>query len=151
MYKKIIVAKEDTSHGFPVWKPFERNSDFAVYNVNSEGWFQMWSVIFCWIVVLNWYWIADHHFSITTTGIDDEDLLRIKDYKATSMWERTFWSFTFSMHGQHAACFMRDLKFYTMTPDNPQLNVRATFNRKNPYATDRYYKGWGEMKDMRVI
>ena len=67
------------------------------------------------------------------------------------MWERTFWSFTFSMHGQHASCFMRDLKFYTLTPDNPQLNVRATFNRKNPYATDRYYKGWGEMKDMRVI
>ena len=42
-----VLAKEDTSHGFPVWKPFERNSDFAVYNVNSEGWFQMWSVIFC--------------------------------------------------------------------------------------------------------
>mmetsp|Transcript_32014 Transcript_32014/g.23666 ORF Transcript_32014/g.23666 Transcript_32014/m.23666 type:complete len:86 (+) Transcript_32014:53-310(+) len=34
-----VLAKEDTSHGFPVWRPFERNSDWALYNVNSEGWF----------------------------------------------------------------------------------------------------------------
>ena len=34
-----VLAKEDTSHGFPVWRPLERNSDFALYNVNSEGWF----------------------------------------------------------------------------------------------------------------
>jgi len=34
-----VLAKEDTSHGFPVWRPLERNSDWALYNVNSEGWF----------------------------------------------------------------------------------------------------------------
>lgn len=34
-----VLAKEDTSHGFPVWRPLERNSDFALYNVNSESWF----------------------------------------------------------------------------------------------------------------
>ena len=34
-----ILQKEDTSHGFPVWRPLERNSDFALYNINSEGWF----------------------------------------------------------------------------------------------------------------
>lgn len=34
-----LLAKEDTSHGFPVWRPLERNSDWALYNVNSEGWF----------------------------------------------------------------------------------------------------------------
>ena len=34
-----VLAKEDTSHGFPVWRPQERNSDFALYNVNSESWF----------------------------------------------------------------------------------------------------------------
>ena len=34
-----VLAKEDTSHGFPVWRPFERQSDFALYNMNSEGWF----------------------------------------------------------------------------------------------------------------
>ena len=146
-----VLAKEDTSHGFPVWRPEERNSDFALYNVNSEGWFQMWSVIAAVFVVSTWYWIADHHFSIVSSGIDDEDLLRLKDSKATTIWERTFWSFTYSLHGQHASAFMRDLKFYTLDPDNPQLNVRASFNSKNPYATDRYYKGWGEMRDMRII
>ena len=34
-----VLAKEDTSHGFPVARPLERNSDFALYNINSEGWF----------------------------------------------------------------------------------------------------------------
>ena len=34
-----LLAKEDTSHGFPVERPMERNSDWALYNVNSEGWF----------------------------------------------------------------------------------------------------------------
>ena len=34
-----MLAKEDTSHGFPVLRPMERQSDWAVYNVNSEGWF----------------------------------------------------------------------------------------------------------------
>ena len=34
-----VLAKEDTSHGFPVWRPLERNSDFALYSINSEGWF----------------------------------------------------------------------------------------------------------------
>ncbi len=34
-----VLAKEDTSHGFPVWRPLERNSDFALYSLNSEGWF----------------------------------------------------------------------------------------------------------------
>ena len=34
-----VLAKEDTSHGFPVWRPLERQSDFTLYNMNSEGWF----------------------------------------------------------------------------------------------------------------
>ena len=34
-----MLAKEDTSHGFPVARPMERQSDFAIYNMNSEGWF----------------------------------------------------------------------------------------------------------------
>jgi hypothetical protein len=34
-----MLAKEDTTHGFPVARPLERNSDFALYNVNSEAWF----------------------------------------------------------------------------------------------------------------
>ena len=73
----------------------ERNSDFALYNINSEGWFQLWSVIAGTVVVLLWYWIADHHFENVSSGYDDEDILRNKDSKATLMWERVFWSFIF--------------------------------------------------------
>ena len=40
-----MLAKEDTSHGFPVARPLERNPDWALYNINSEGWFQCWSLI----------------------------------------------------------------------------------------------------------
>ena len=34
-----MLTKEDTSHGFQPWRPMERNSDWALYNINSEGWF----------------------------------------------------------------------------------------------------------------
>ena len=29
--------------------------------------------------------------------------------------------------------------------------VKSSYNMKNPYAPDRYYKGWGVMRDMRVL
>jgi len=59
-----VLAKEDTSHGFPVWRPLERNSDWALYNVNSEGWFQVWSSIFAVGVVSFWFYIADFYFFV---------------------------------------------------------------------------------------
>ena len=129
----------------------ERNSDWTLYNINSEGWFQCWSVIAGVIMVMLWFWIADQHYSIVSTGYDDEDLLRLKDCKATLIWERTFWSFIFYLHGQHMGAFRRELTFYTNDQDNPQLNVRATYNIRNKWATDRYYKGWGKMRDMRIM
>lgn len=61
-----VLAKEDTSHGFPVWRPLERNSDWALYNVNSESWFQVWSVIFGCMVVSFWWYIADFYFFVTS-------------------------------------------------------------------------------------
>ena len=73
----------------------DRNSDFTMYNINSEGWFQAWSALSAIFTVGLWYWIADHHFFISTTGYNDEDQARVKDAKATQIWERTFWSFTY--------------------------------------------------------
>lgn len=96
-----VLAKEDTSHGFPVWRPLERNSDFALYNVNSEGWFQIWSVILGAITVSFWFYIADYYFLVSSVNVDDEDNIRLKDAKAGLIWERNFWSLTFTIHGQH--------------------------------------------------
>ena len=138
-----VLAKEDTSHGFPVWRPQERNSDFALYNMNSEGWFQFWSVFAGATMVAFWYYIACSYFATSSQSVDDEDNLRIKDAKAGNIWERNFWAFTFQIHGQHVSAMQRELKFYTLHPDDPKLNVRSSYNRKNPNAPDRYYRGWG--------
>ena len=77
-----VLAKEDTSHGFPVWRPLERNSDWALYNVNSEGWFQVWSLLMAIVVVGFWAYIADFYFFVNSQGVDDEDNIRLKDAKA---------------------------------------------------------------------
>lgn len=47
------------------------------------------------------------------------------------------------------AALQREIKFYVMHPDDPKLLVRSSYNVKNPYAPDRYYQGWGNMRDMR--
>ena len=146
-----LLAKEDTSHGFPVWRPLERNSDFALYNINSEGWFQIWSVLAGITTVSFWFYIADSYFYVSSTSVDDEDHLRLKDAKATLIWERCFWSLTYQIHGQHAAAFQRQLKFYTHHPDDPKLNVKSSYNTRNFNAPDRYYKGWGQMMDQRFM
>ena len=146
-----VLAKEDTSHGFPVWRPLERNSDFALYSLNSEGWFQIFSVMSGLVTVLFWFYVANTYFAVNSQGVDDEDNLRIKDAKAGMIWERVFWAFTFQIHGQHMSAMQREVKFGVNHPDDPKINVKSTYNRKNPNAPDRYYKGWGEMRDMRLI
>ena len=90
-----VLQKEDTSHGFPVWRPLERNSDFALYNINSEGWFQCWAVIAGGLTASFWFYIADFYFATASQSIDDEDHLRLKDGKAGMIWERVFWSWTY--------------------------------------------------------
>lgn len=89
-----------------------------------------------------------HVFSVS---FEDEDPLRYKDAVQVIHWERTIWNFTFQTHGQHMSAFCRHFKFYTHHPDDPKLNYRPSYNLKNPYAPDRYYKGWGNMKSMRLM
>jgi hypothetical protein len=90
-----MLAKEDTSHGFPVWRPLERNSDFTIYNINSESWFQIWSVIMGASTVLFWFYISDFFYIITSTGPNDEDILRMKDAKTNQIWERNWWALNY--------------------------------------------------------
>jgi len=102
-----VLAKEDTSHGFPVWRPLERNSDWSAYNVNSEGWFQAWSAIFGCTMVLFWNYVSNWFFVVSPSSYDEEDMMRYRDAKPSQMWERNFWSFTYQIHGYHAAALYR--------------------------------------------
>ena len=88
---------------------------------------------------------------MTSNSVDDEDNLRLRDAKAGLIWERNFWACTFQIHGQHMSALNREIKMYTHHPDDPKLTVRSSYNRKNHGAPDRYYMGWGQMKDMRHI
>ena len=36
-------------------------------------------------------------------------------------------------------------------PDDPEINVKVSYNIKNPYAPDRYYKELGYMINMRHL
>mmetsp|Transcript_9130 Transcript_9130/g.6486 ORF Transcript_9130/g.6486 Transcript_9130/m.6486 type:complete len:104 (-) Transcript_9130:99-410(-) len=103
------------------------------------------------MVVSFWFYIACYNNGITSTNVDDEDFLRLKDAKAGQIWERNFWAFTYYIHGYHMSAMQREIKFFVLHPDDPKLNVRSSFNVKNPYAPDRYYKGWGQMKDLRLM
>ena len=49
------------------------------------------------------------------------------------------------------AALQRELKFFTLHPDDPKLTVRASYNNSNYNAPDPYYKGWGQMRDMRLL
>eukprot|EP00349_Pseudokeronopsis_sp_Brazil_P009106 CAMPEP_0202955708 /NCGR_PEP_ID=MMETSP1396-20130829/239_1 /ASSEMBLY_ACC=CAM_ASM_000872 /TAXON_ID= /ORGANISM="Pseudokeronopsis sp., Strain Brazil" /LENGTH=73 /DNA_ID=CAMNT_0049672379 /DNA_START=326 /DNA_END=544 /DNA_ORIENTATION=+ len=69
-------------------------------------------------MVMFWSYIAQFYFFAASTGVDDEDNLRIKDSKAGNIWERNFWSLTWYIHGQHGTALMRELKFFTHHPDD---------------------------------
>ena len=94
-------------------------------------------------VVGFWFYIADFYFFVSSQSVDDEDQLRLKDAKAGLIWERNFWAMTFQIHGQHMSALQREIKFYTHHPDDPKITIKSSYNVKNPYAPDRYYKGWG--------
>jgi hypothetical protein len=58
-----LLNKDDTSAGFPSrTRQYERYQDFAVFNVNHEGWFQLYFFSAAAIVILwNWWMIAYHY------------------------------------------------------------------------------------------
>jgi len=57
-----LLNKTDTSHGLPARRAYERYSDFAVFNVNSEGWFQLYFFVAAAVVLIwNWWMLAFHY------------------------------------------------------------------------------------------
>ncbi len=54
-----LLNKRDTSDGLPKGRQYERYQDFSVYNINHEGWYQIYFVLAGLIVSLwNWYVVA---------------------------------------------------------------------------------------------
>ena len=57
-----LLNKQDTSSGFPSKRQYERHQEFAVFNINHEGWFQLYFFILAALVILwNWWMIAFHY------------------------------------------------------------------------------------------
>jgi hypothetical protein len=59
-----ILNKHDTSSGFPARRAYERYSDWAVFNVNHEGWFQLYFVIAATIVLLWNWWVLAYYYDV---------------------------------------------------------------------------------------
>jgi len=53
-----LLNKADTSDGFPAKRQYERHQDFVTFNVNSEGWFQLYFFIAAGVVLLWNWWIC---------------------------------------------------------------------------------------------
>ncbi len=59
-----LLNKADTSDGFPAKRQYERHQDFVTFNVNSEGWFQLY-FFFAAFVVMFWnWWICAYNYDI---------------------------------------------------------------------------------------
>lgn len=54
-YYFSLLNKQDTSIGFPAKRNYERYQDFAVFNINHEGWFQLYFFVSA-ILILVWNW-----------------------------------------------------------------------------------------------
>lgn len=54
-----LLNKRDTSVGLPTGRQPERYQDWSVYNVNHEGWYQIYFALAAFIVAFwNWYVLA---------------------------------------------------------------------------------------------
>jgi len=57
-----LLNKQDTSNGFPAKRQYERHQEFAVFNINHEGWFQLYFFIAAAVVLLwNWWMLAFYY------------------------------------------------------------------------------------------
>lgn len=57
-----LLNKQDTSSGFPSKRQYERHQDFAVFNINHEGWFQLYFfVAAAGILLWNWWMLAFYY------------------------------------------------------------------------------------------
>lgn len=118
-----LLNKSDTSKGFPVGRQYERHQDFAVFNINHEGWFQLYFVIAGTIVILwNWVTIAGN-WNIRGETVEDQDLYRLRDARVTTNFDRTKYKFNFYFMGTHFNSITRRSLNDKDHPDNPRVSL----------------------------
>jgi hypothetical protein len=140
-----LLNKKDTSNGFPARRQYERHQDFAVYNINHEGWFQFYFILATFAVLAWNYWVIAVHYDISGVTPEDQDLFRYKDARVTTNFDRTKYNFNYYFFGTHYNASVRRLIADKDHPDDPRVNFRPSFSMKNPYGEDRYVKYYGEI------
>ncbi len=146
-----LLNKIDTSKGFPKGRPHERWQDFAVFNINHEGWFQLYFVIAGVIVILWNYFVIVGNWATRGEQPEDQDLYRIRDGRQTCHFDRTKYKFNYYFQANHFNASVRRAMDDKDHPDNPRLNWTPHFNRKHPYGLDRYVKYYGYDISMRKV
>lgn len=116
-----LLNKSDTSDGFPKSRQYERYQDFAVYNINHEGWFQVY-FLFAGIFILVWnWWVIGVHWPIRGENVDDQDLYRFRDARITTNFDRTKYKFNYYFMATHYNAVTRRAADDKDHPDNPRV------------------------------
>ncbi len=117
-----LLNKADTSSGFPARRAYERHSDFAIFNINSEGWFQLYFFVAA-LVVMAWnWWVLGAHYDNRGVSVEDEDLYRYKDARVTCDFDRTKYNYDSYFHSTHSLHYLRQHKASRDHPDDPRVS-----------------------------
>ena len=123
-----LLNKHDTSKGFPIGRVYERYQDFAVFNINHEGWFQfMFFVAALTLWTWNWTIIATNYLTRGDT-VEDQDLYRLKDARITTNFDRTKYKFNLYFFGTHQNAVTRKILDDKDHADNPRVSFKFYFN-----------------------
>ena len=146
-----LLNKANTSAGFPAKRAYERYQDFAVYNMNHEGWFQMYFVVAGIAVILWNWWLIGVYWPVRGENVNDQDLFRYRDARVSTNFDRTKYKYNYYFFGAHYNASVRRAGDDKDHPDNPRFNWTPQFNNRVPYGLDRYIKYYGYDNDMRNI
>jgi hypothetical protein len=117
-----LLNKHDTSKGFPIGRPYERHQDFAVFNINHEGWFQLYFFVAAAVVLLwNWFIIALNYLT-RGDNVSDQDLYRMSDARVTTNFDRTKYKFNLYFFASHQNAVVRKALDNKDHPDNPRVS-----------------------------
>lgn len=116
-----LLNKADTSLGLGGGRNYERYQDFAVYNINHEGWFQVYFVIAGVIVILWNWWVIAGYWRIRGENVEDQDMHRIRDARVTTNFDRTKYKYNYYFFGTHFNALIRKSMDDKDHPDNPRV------------------------------